>query len=72
MVNRVFNLDDDEPDVVVLALKKRHDTYIFLYRDDPQTRLEVVRRLGRFAADPELSFSWKDAHAIGAKVEFGK
>ena len=50
-------MNDD--DINVLALVKGSERYIFLY-DDSQ-RAETLRILGRYASNPELSFSWYDA-----------
>lgn len=52
--------------VNVLALVKDTERYIFLYDDDsPQA---LLQQIGRFAADPELSFSWYDAAVLSQKV----
>ena len=52
--------------VNVLALVKDSERYIFLYDDEsPQA---LLQQLGRFAADPELSFSWYDAAVLSQKV----
>jgi len=53
-------------DINVIALVKGGERYVFLYDDD--SREETLRTLGRFAADPELSFSWYDAAMLGDKV----
>lgn len=53
-------------DINVVALVKGEERYIFLY-DDTQ-RAETLRTLGRFASDPELSFSWYDAAVLSQKV----
>ena len=53
-------------DINVVALVKGKERYIFLY-DDTQ-RAETLRTLGRFASDPELSFSWYDAAVLSQKV----
>lgn len=53
-------------EINVLALVKGEEKYVFLF-DDSQ-RAETLRMLGRFAADPELSFSWYDAAVLGQKV----
>ena len=53
-------------DINVVALVKGKERYIFLY-DDSQ-RAETLRTLGRFASDPELSFSWYDAAVLSQKV----
>jgi hypothetical protein len=52
--------------VNVLALVKDSERYIFLYDDEsPQA---LLQQIGRFAADPELSFSWYDAAVLSQKV----
>jgi len=48
-----------EDDIVVLALVKGEERYVWVYRDDLAS--EVLGMMGRFAADPNLSFSWRDA-----------
>jgi hypothetical protein len=53
-------------DINVIALVKGGERYVFLYDDD--SRAEALRVLGRFAANPDLSFSWYDASVLGQKV----
>lgn len=53
-------------DINVLALVKGEERYIFLY--DDQRRAETLRTLGKFASDPNLSFSWFDAAVLSQKV----
>jgi hypothetical protein len=53
-------------EINVLALVKGEEKYIFLF--DDSRRAETLRMLGRFAADPNLSFSWYDAAVLGQKV----
>lgn len=53
-------------DINVIALVKGEERYVFLY--DDASRTEALRTLGRFAADPDLSFSWHDATVLGEKV----
>jgi hypothetical protein len=50
----------------VLALVKGSERYVFLY-DDESLR-SLLQTLGRYAADPELSFSWYDAAILSQKV----
>ena len=57
-------MNDD--DINVLALVKGKERYIFLF-DDTQ-RAEALRSLGRYASDPELSFTWYDAAVLSKKV----
>lgn len=53
-------------EINVLALVKGEERYIFLY--DDARRAEVLRVLGRFASDPELSFTWYDAAVLSQKI----
>lgn len=50
----------------VLALVKDGERYVFLY--DEQSAPQLLQTLGRYAADPELSFSWYDAAVLSQKV----
>ena len=53
-------------DINVLALVKGSERYIFLY--DDHNRAETLRMLGRYASNPELSFTWYDAAVLSQKV----
>ena len=53
-------------DVNVLVLIKGGERYIFLYRDS--SRAETLRTLGRYASNPELSFTWYDAAVLSQKI----
>ena len=53
-------------DINVLALVKGEERYIFLF--DDQHRSEALRTLGRFASNPELSFSWYDAAVLSQRI----
>ncbi|MCR4414827.1 MAG: hypothetical protein NUV77_20615 [Thermoguttaceae bacterium] len=53
-------------DINVLALVKGRERYVFLYND--ASRAETLRVLGRFASNPELSFSWYDAAVLSQKI----
>ena len=53
-------------DINVLALVKGEERYIFLF--DDAHRSEALRTLGRFASNPELSFSWYDAAVLSQRV----
>jgi hypothetical protein len=53
-------------DINVLALVKGAERYVFLY--DDQSRAETLRVLGRFASNPELSFTWYDAAVLSQKI----
>ena len=49
-------------DINVLALVKGAERYVFLY--DDSSRAETLRVLGRYASNPELSFTWYDAAVL--------
>jgi hypothetical protein len=53
-------------DINVVALVKGCERYIFLYNDD--NRAQTLRTLGRFASNPELSFTWYDAAILSQKI----
>jgi hypothetical protein len=53
-------------DINVLALVKGSERYVFLYEDS--NRAETLRVLGRYASNPELSFSWYDAAVLSQKI----
>ena len=53
-------------DINVLALVKGEERFIFLFND--QNRSETLRLLGRYASNPELSFTWYDAAVLSQKV----
>ncbi|MBX3436717.1 MAG: hypothetical protein KF861_04440 [Planctomycetaceae bacterium] len=52
--------------VNVLALVKDGERYVFLYDENSVSTL--LQTLGRYAADPELNFSWYDAAVLSQKV----
>ena len=53
-------------DINVLALVKGKERYVFLY--DDSSRAETLRTLGRYASNPELSFTWYDAAVLSQKI----
>ena len=53
-------------DTNMLALVEGAERYIFLYTES--NRAETLRTLGRFASNPELSFSWYDAAVLSQKI----
>jgi hypothetical protein len=53
-------------DINVLALVKGCERYVFLY--DDESRAETLRILGRYASNPELSFTWYDAAVLSQKI----
>ena len=55
-----------DTEVNVLALVKGEERFIFLFSDE--NRDETLRQLARFAADPEIDFSWYDAAMLSRKI----
>jgi len=55
-----------QQEINVLALVKGQERYIFLF--DDQSRSETLRTLGRYASNPELSFTWYDAAVLSQKI----
>ena len=55
-----------QQDINVLALVKGSERYIFLF--DDESRAETLRVLGRYASNPDLSFSWYDAAVLSQKI----
>ncbi|MGY8767394.1 MAG: hypothetical protein ACKVH8_03025 [Pirellulales bacterium] len=53
-------------EINVLALVKGEERYVFLFNDD--NRAETLRSLGRYASNPDLSFSWYDAAVLSQKI----
>ena len=53
-------------DINVLALVKGAERYVFLY--DDSSRAETLRVLGRYASNPDLSFTWYDAAVLSQKI----
>jgi hypothetical protein len=52
--------------VNVLALVKDSERYVFLY--DEESAATLLRTLGKYASDRELSFSWYDAAVLSQKI----
>ncbi len=53
-------------EINVLALVKGAEQYVFFF--DDSNRTEMLRTLGRYAANPELSFAWYDAAVLSEKI----
>ncbi len=50
----------------MVALVKGEEKYVFFF--DDKNRAETLRQLGRYASNPELSFSWYDAAVLSQKI----
>lgn len=48
------------------ALVKESERYVFLY--DDASRTEALKMLGRFASNPDLSFTWYDAAMLSQRI----
>ena len=60
--------DDGSDSVNVLVLvKKATERYVFLFDNEHQH--EAMRTLGRFASNPDLSFTWYDAAILSQKIK---
>lgn len=53
-------------DVFLVALVKGKERYVFLY--DDKSKAETLRCLGRFASNPELSFTWYDCAVLSQRI----
>jgi len=58
--------DEMKQDIKVIALIKGMEQYVFLYNNE--NRAETLRTLGRYASNPELSFTWYDAAVLSQKI----
>ncbi len=61
-----WSISDVTQDINVLALVKGEERYIFLYGES--NRAETLRMFGRYASNPELSFTWYDAAVLSQKL----
>ena len=52
----------------ILALVKDDTGERFIFFYDEQSSERLLQTLGRYAADPELNFSWHDAAMLSQKV----
>lgn len=55
-----------EKEINVVALVKGKERFVFLY--DDERRGDTLRMLGRYAADPDLNFSWYDAAVLSQRI----
>lgn len=63
-------MKNEDNGINVLASIKGKELYIFFY--DDESRAELLRVLGRFVSNPELSFTWYDAAVLSQKVRQDK
>jgi hypothetical protein len=50
----------------VLAVKFRGEWYVIVYK--PSQKVEALRTLGRWASDPQLSFTWLAAAVASQEI----
>jgi hypothetical protein len=53
-------------DVHIIGTIKGKERYVILF--DDRHRSEALRTIGRWASDPELSFTWYDAAMASQKI----
>lgn len=67
MANRVLQAKSGTTkELNILALVKGAERYVFVYGDEDKQ--ETLRTIGRFASNPELSFTWYDAAVLSGKI----
>lgn len=44
------------------------EVYVFAWDDDPASAVGVLRAAGRYASDPDLSFTWYEAAKLSQTV----
>jgi hypothetical protein len=59
-------LNQSASDKLITTIIKGAEVYVLIY--DEQHLPELMAQVGRMAAEPELSFSWYDAAAIGTHL----
>ena len=73
MTNRITTPTTPTTRQFVVLVKRRTPTrprevYIFFYPDTPTDRVTIMRVFGRFASNPDLSFTWGDAAKLSQQV----
>ena len=53
--------------VYLIILQNGNEHWVFTYRDS--TRRQLLRQLGKMAADPELKFNWWDCALVSKRVK---
>lgn len=57
----------EAPEICTLVLVKGQEKYIWLY--NPGGEREVLRSLGRLAANDEVAFTWNDAAKLSQRLK---
>ncbi len=53
-------------DINVLVIVKGFERYVFVFNTDHEP--ETLRTFGRYASNPDLSFTWYDAAVLSQRV----
>lgn len=53
-------------DLWITGVNKRNEQFIVMYTS--MTKADALRQLGRWAANPELIFTWYDAAVVSQKI----
>ena len=52
----------------VAAMRFRDEVYIFVFRNSQHAKRDMIRKLGQWAADPELSLDWYAAARLSKAI----
>lgn len=55
-------------DLDSIVLIKGAERYVIIYACNMESGAEAVRTLGRWASNPDLSFTWYDACVLSQKI----
>lgn len=55
-----------DTDASLIALVKGSERYVIIFPDT--RRADALRQLGRWAVEPELSFTWYDAATLSQRI----
>lgn len=55
-------------EVRIVVVAKGWERYVFLFTDSQSQRDEVRRIAGRFASDPDLSFTWYESALVSQQL----
>lgn len=50
----------------LVSITRNGQTYMFIYRDGMRT--DMLRQIGKMAADPSIDFSWYDAALVSQRI----
>lgn len=65
--NRIDPAPDDRSDVLTTGALLRGHTFLIFWR--PSNPADALRALGRWAARPDVPFSWQDAAALSVSIQ---